>query len=185
MDKIIKDTESGFVEALNYFRDRLKTVRTGRANPQIVEDIPVVYYGQKSPLKTLASISVPEPTTIAIAPFDRNSIDDIILALSNDKDLGLTPNSDGAVVRLQLPALSAERREQLIKQLRSMAEEARIATRNIREDAWRKLQSQEKDGSITEDDRDSGKKQLDELIKDYNQKIADALGVKEEDIRSN
>lgn len=185
MDTIIKDTERGFVEALNYFKDRLKTVRTGRANPQIVEDIQVLYYGQKSPLKTLASISVPEPTTIAITPFDRNSIDDIVLALSNDKDLGLTPNSDGTVVRLQLPALSSERREQLVKQLHGMAEEARIAIRNVREDAWRKIQSREKDGTITEDDRDRGKKQLDELIKDYNQKIADALGVKEEDIRTN
>lgn len=183
MDQIIKTTEQAFGEVIEFFSDRLKTIRTGRANPQLVENISVTYYGQPTPLRTLASIGVPEPLTIAIQPYDRNAIDDIVLALTNAKDLGLTPNSDGAIIRLNVPPLTAERRDQLAKQLHSMAEEGRIALRNIREETWKKIQNQQRDGDLTEDDRERGRKQLDELIDRYNKKIADLLASKEADIK--
>jgi len=179
---IIKKTEENFKETLHFFADRLKTVRTGRANPQLVENISVNYYGQPTPLMHMASISVPEPTVIAIKPFDANAMDDIVLALTNAKDLGLTPNNDGQVVRLKLPDLTAERREQLNKQLNQMAEEARIAMRNIREDTWKSIQHKQKNGDLTEDDREMGRKKLDELIEVYNQKVADLLATKEKEI---
>lgn len=183
MEQIIKTTEQAFVETIGFFSDRLKTVRTGRANPQLVENIMVTYYGQPTPLRTLASIGVPEPMTLAIQPYDRNAIDDIMLALTNAKDVGMTPNGDGAIIRLNLPSLTAERREQLAKQLHGMAEEARIALRNVREDTWKKIQAKQKEGEITEDDRERGRKQLDELIDRYNKQIADLLLSKETDIK--
>ncbi len=183
MESTIAATEKSFKEAAEYFADRLKTVRTGRANPQLVENIMVTYYGQPSPLRTLASISVPEPLTIAIQPYDRNAVDDIVMALTNAKDLGLTPNSDGTIIRLSIPPLTTERREQLAKQLHGMAEEARISLRTIREDSWKQIQSKQRDGDITEDDRERGRKQLDTLIDTYNKKIADLLAAKEVDIK--
>jgi len=183
MEPIIKATQQSFTDTVEFFADRLKTVRTGRANPQLVENITVTYYGQPAPLRTLASIGVPEPMTIAIQPYDRNALDDIVLALTNAKDLGLTPNSDGTVVRLNLPPLTAERREQMAKQLHGMAEEARIALRNVREESWKKIQARQRDGDITEDDRERGRKQLDELIDRYNKQVADLLAAKEADIK--
>lgn len=183
MEQIIKTTERSFAEAVSFFADRLKTIRTGRANPQLVENISVTYYGQATPLRTLASIGVPEPMTIAIQPYDRQAIDDIILALSNAKDLGMTPNSDGTTVRLNIPPLTAERREQLAKQLHGIAEEARIALRNIRGEAWDKLQHKQREGEITEDERERGRKKLDELIDKYNRQVADLLAAKEGDIK--
>lgn len=182
MQDIIRTTKEGFAAAVDYFSDRLKTVRTGRANPQLVENITVPYYGQPTPLKHMASISVPEPTTLAITPFDANAIDDIILALNNAKDLGLTPNSDGRTVRLVLPALSAERRDQLKKTVSGMAEEARIALRNVRDDAWKSIQAKQKDGELTEDDRERGRKELDSLIDDANRQIAELMAGKEKEI---
>lgn len=182
MKDILKETEQGLKDATQYFVDRVKTVRTGRANPQLVENIKVTYYGQETPLGHLAAISVPEPTTIAIQPYDRNAIDDVVLALNNARDLGLTPNSDGTTVRLNLPSLTAERRDQLIKQLNGMAEEARIALRNVREEAWRRIQNQQKEGLLTEDERERGRKELDRLIEEYNQQVASTLKTKQEEV---
>lgn len=182
MQDIIRRTKEGFSGAVDFFADRLKTVRTGRANPQLVENLQVTYYGQPTPLKHLASISVPEPTTIAIQPFDQNAIDDVILALSNAKDLGLTPNSDGRIVRLVLPALTAERRDQLKKTIGSMAEEARISLRNIRDDAWKEIQAKQRDGELTEDERERGRKELDGLIDGANSQIAEGVAAKEKEI---
>jgi len=182
MQDIIRTTKQGFAEAVEFFSDRLKTVRTGRANPQLVENITVPYYGQPTPLKHMASISVPEPTVIAISPFDSNAIDDIILALNNAKDLGLTPNSDGRTVRLVLPALNAERREQLVRSIGGMAEEARISLRNIRDDAWKGIQAKQRDGDLTEDERERGRKELDSLIDAANKQISDLAAAKEKDL---
>lgn len=182
MRDILKETEQGLQDAASYFADRVKTVRTGRANPQLVEGIKVNYYGQDTPLGHLAAISIPEPTTIAIQPYDRNAIDDVLLALTNAKDLGLTPNSDGTTIRLSLPSLTTERRDQLIKQLHGMAEEARIALRNVREETWRRIQNQQKEGKLTEDDRERGRKELDRLIEEYNTKVAETLKAKENEV---
>jgi ribosome recycling factor len=182
MQDIIRTTKQSYAEAVEYFSDRLKTVRTGRANPQLVENITVPYYGQPTPLKHMASISVPEPTVLAISPFDANAIDDIILALNNAKDLGLTPNSDGRTVRLVLPALSTERRDQLKKTIGSMAEEARISLRNVRDEAWKSIQAKQRDGELTEDDRERGRKELDTMIDEANKQVAELSASKEKEI---
>ncbi len=182
MQDIIRTTKGGYEEAVEFFTDRLKTVRTGRANPQLVENIQVPYYGQMTPLRHMASITVPEPTVIAISPFDANAIDDIVLALNNAKDLGLTPNSDGRTIRLVLPALNTERREQLKKTIGSMEEEARITLRNVRDTAWKAIQAKVKDNELTEDDRERGRKELDTLIDEANKKIADLAAAKEKEI---
>lgn len=182
MQSTIKETKRAFEEAVEYFADRLKMVRTGRANPQLVENVTVAYYGQPTPLKHLASITVPEPTVLAIQPFDQNAVDDVVLAITNSKDIGINPSSDGRTIRLVLPSLTEERRDQLKKQVNGMAEEARIALRNIREDAWKELQRHQKEGELTEDDRERGRKELDSSIDQFNRQIAELVAAKEKEV---
>lgn len=149
--EIIKDAERRMQKAVETAQHDFSTIRTGRANPLILEGIKVDYYGTLTPLNQIAGISTPEPRQLLISPWDKGSLDGIIKAIQAS-DLGLTPNSDGQTVRLNIPHLTEERRKDLIKQLHKKSEEHKVAVRNVRRDANERLKAQEKKGELSEDD---------------------------------
>ncbi|SFE38486.1 ribosome recycling factor [Alteribacillus iranensis] len=159
----------------------LATLRAGRANPAMLDKVMVNYYGADTPLNQLATISVPEARLLIITPFDKSSIGDIEKAIQK-ADLGLTPNNDGSVIRIQIPSLTEERRKDLSKLVKKYAEEARVAVRNIRRDTNDDLKKDQKDGEITEDElrryqdevqktTDAHIKQIDQAAEDKEQEI--------------
>lgn len=137
--------------AVRAFEEDLATIRTGRASPALVERLDVEYYGTPTPLQQLASISAPEPRLITIKPFDPSSLKDVERAIQAS-DLGLTPNNDGKMIRLNIPPLTEERRHELVRVVRSRAEEARVAVRNVRRDVQNELREYEKEKLISEDE---------------------------------
>jgi len=181
LDEILKETRPKMEERFNRFIEEVKTLRAGKAETSLVEDVPVSYYGTTLPLKQLASISTPSPTLIVITPFDKNAINDIELAIINS-NLGFSPANDGNVVRISLPPLSEERRKELVKILKDKAEETRIALRNIRQTEWQKVVLAEREGKIGEDDRYKGEEELNKLIADFNKKIEENVSQKEKEI---
>lgn len=155
---ILKETTSRMQGAVNSLKEDLSAIRTGRASPALVEKLLVEYYGQPTPLIQLASISVPEPRQLLIKPFDPGSVKDIEKAIQTS-DLGLTPNSDGKVVRLNLPPLTEQRRKDLVKIVHSRVEEAHVAVRNIRRDAIKDLRDLKEKKEVGEDDFKRGEDQ--------------------------
>lgn len=179
-EKIDARKES-FEAALTHLREECNKIRTGRANPGIVENLMVDYYGTKTPLKQIANISVPEPRQIMIQPWDKGALPSIETAI-RESDLGLNPGNDGLGIRLVLPQLNEETRKDLVKVLNNRAEEARITVRNVREDIWKEIVDLEKAGTISEDDKFAGKDTLQKTVDDYNQAIEDIRRKKETDI---
>ncbi len=179
--KIIEGKKNELDGAIEHFKFEMSKIRTGRANPSIIEDLLVDYYGTKTPLKQLANINVPEPRTLLIQPWSKDSVANIAAAIKVS-DLNLTPNSDGDVIRINIPALNEERRLDLVKILNKKAEDAKISVRNIREDIWREIQELEKTGEIAEDDKFRGKERLQEVVNDYNKKVDDMREKKEQEI---
>jgi len=179
--KIIDSKKEQMDKAIERFKEEMQKIRTGRANPSIIEDLPVDYYGTKTPLKQIANINVPEPRVLLIQPWSADSLANIEAAIKMS-DLNLSPNNDGEVIRINIPPLNEERRAELVKVLNKKAEEARIAIRNIREDIWQEIQDLEKRGEIAEDDKFRGKEKLQETVDEYNKKIEELRDVKEDDI---
>ncbi len=170
----IKEAETRMKGAIQSLEEDLNGIRTGRASPALVERLQVEYYGAPVPLVQLASISVPDPRALLIRPFDSTSLKAIergILA----SDLGLTPNNDGKVIRLNLPALTEERRRDLVKIVHNRLEESRVATRNIRRDLIKDLREFEKEKLISEDDLKKAEEELQKLTDKYIQQV-DTLG---------
>jgi len=159
---LLKDAEVRMNGAIHSLSDDLAGIRTGRASPALVEKLSVEYYGAPTPLMQLASISVPEPRSIMIKPFDAASLKDIEKAI-RASNLGLNPNSDGKAIHLNLPPLDEERRRELVKQMNHRLEEARIAVRNIRRDLHNDIRDYEKEKLITEDDLKRGQEDLQKL----------------------
>jgi ribosome recycling factor len=180
-DEILLDAEERMGKALETFQKALGGLRTGRATPGLVDSIRVDYYGSPTPLKQLATISVPEPQQIVIKPFDGNIINDIAKAIVVG-DIGLSPNNDGRVIRLNIPALSTERRKQLVSRVKEFAEDARIAIRNVRRDANKHIDQTEKDKAISEDDSKRYKDDVQELTKKFEGKINDQAAAKETEV---
>jgi ribosome recycling factor len=178
---LLKDAESRMSGAIQSLSDDLAGIRTGRANPALVERLPVEYYGSPTPLMQLASISVPEPRSIMIKPFDAGSIKDIEKAIRTS-DLGLNPSSDGKVIHLNLPPLNEERRRELVKHMHHRLEEARIAVRNIRRDLHNDIREYEKEKMITEDDLKRGEEDLQKLTDKFVEDIAKHGAHKEKEI---
>ena len=182
---MIKDTLREAAErmqaALNALEEDLSGIRTGRASPALVERLTVDYYGTYTPMIQLASISVPEPRQLLIRPFDPGSLKDLEKAILAS-DLGLTPNSDGKIIRLTIPQLTEERRKELVKIVRNRMEEARVKVRNIRRDLIRDLREFEKEGMISEDDQERGEKELQELTDKMNDKVEEIGERKEKEI---
>lgn len=180
-DEILLDAEERMEKAVGILQGQLKGLRTGRATAGLVDSIRVDYYGSPTPLKQMASISVPEPQQIVIRPFDASSLNDIVKAIQSS-DIGLSPNSDGRLIRLNVPPLSGERRRQLVSRAKEIAEEARVAIRNIRRDANKHAEKSEKDKVLSEDQRDETKSDVQDLTKKYEGSVNDLTAARESDI---
>jgi ribosome recycling factor len=180
---IINDYKDNFVKSIEYLKHDITSLRTGRATPALVEDIMVEAYGTKQPLKATASISVQDAKTIAVEPWDKGLMQAIEKAISSS-DIGINPVNDGKLIRLNLPELSKDRRQDLIKVLHKKLEEARVAIRKIREEIREGIQRQEKDKVISEDERYSLQDELEKLVKEYNEKIKVIGEEKEKEINT-
>lgn len=168
--KIIQDTTAVMDKALHHVQDVLKGVRTGRASTALVDTIKVEYYGTLTPINQLASVSVPEPRQIVIKPFDASVLTEISKSILKS-DLGITPQSDGKMLRLQMPALSGEQRQKYATKVKEMCEEARIAMRNGRRDMNKHADAEHKDGRLTEDENRKLHDKVQEILKDYEKKL--------------
>jgi ribosome recycling factor len=178
---ILREAAERMQTALNLLEEDLSAIRTGRASPALVERLPVDYYGTHTPMIQLASISVPEPRQLLIRPFDPGTLKDLERAILAS-DLGLTTNSDGKVIRLNMPQLTEERRRELVRVVHNRMEEARVKIRNIRRDLIRDLRDFEKEGLISEDDQERGEKELQELTDKINEKVNEIGEFKEKEI---
>ncbi|BFM39861.1 ribosome recycling factor [Synechocystis sp. LKSZ1] len=174
----IKDHMQKSIEAT---QRSFNTLRTGRANASLLDRISVEYYGVETPLKSLATISTPDASTITIQPFDRGSMAQIEKAISLS-DIGLTPSNDGQVIRLNIPPLTSERRKELVKIASKLAEEGKVAIRNIRRDAMDAIRKQEKSAEISEDEARDLQDQVQKLTDQSTSKIDSLLATKEKDI---
>lgn len=163
--------------------ESFRTLRTGKASAALVENIQVSYYGAQTSLKQMANITAPEANLIVIQPWDTNSLGDIEQAIRNS-DLNINPTNDGRVIRLALPPMTAERREELIKMIHQSAEECRVVCRNLREEAWKEIKKLEGQKELTEDDRYRAEKDLNKEILDYNNKINLLIEEKTKEIRT-
>lgn len=179
--ELIEDKKQSFDGAVEHFSNEMAKIRTGRAHPGLVENLSVDYYGTRTPLRQIASISIPEARQILISPWDKGSLV-LIEAAIRESDLGLNPGNDGVALRITLPALTEETRKNLVKSLNSRAEEARITVRNIREEIWKDIQDFEKAGDISEDDKFAGKEELQKIVDEYNQKLETLRKKKEEEV---
>ncbi len=171
---VLADTESRMTKALDALRRDLGSVRTGRASPSLVDRVVVEYYGTPTPLNQLAGVSVPEPRLIVIQPWDRGTIGAIEKAIQKS-ELGLNPNNDGQVIRVAIPALTEERRKQLVKLVHKNVEEGKIAIRNIRRDAMSQVRELMNEKMISDDDERRAEQQVDDLTKRFVEE-ADRIG---------
>lgn len=178
---ILNDAESRMRGAIQVLHDDLAAIRTGRANPSLVEKLPIEYYGTPTPLMQLASISVPEPRTLTIKPFDGTTLKAIEKAIQTS-ELGLNPNNDGKVIHLNLPPLTEERRRDLVKHVNHRLEEARIAVRNIRRDSHNDMRDFEKEKLISEDELERGEAELQKLTDRFIEEVAEHGKRKESEI---
>ena len=181
IELIVADTEDRMEKAVAHARHEFSTIRTGRPSPALVEKIMIDYYGSEVPLQQLASFSVPEAQLLVIAPFDKAAMEAIDRAIQL-ADLGLTPSNDGSVLRLLFPPLTEERRKDLVKVVRAMAEDGRIVMRNTRRSARQDLEQLNKDGDASEDDVIRAEKQIDELTHTGEDGVNAALALKEEEL---
>jgi ribosome recycling factor len=179
--EVLKEAESRMRASLQALEDELSGIRTGRATPALVDRLSVDYYGSPTPLQQLASFSVPEPRQILIKPFDPSSIRDIERAIQVS-DLGLTPSNDGKTIRLTLPPLTQERREELVRVVGHRVEEGRVSVRNIRRDAIKDLREFEEEKMISEDDLKRGEDDIQKLTDEYVEKINEVGKSKEDEI---
>lgn len=175
---IINEAESKMKSTVHVLESDLQAMRTGRASTALVEKLTVEYYGAPTPLLQLAGISVPEPQTIMINPYDRTTIGDIERAILAS-DLGLTPNNDGSVIRLNIPSLTKERRKELVKMVGKRLEDSRVAVRNIRRSAMDDTKSAEKDGDISEDEMHDAQDKIQKLTDKYIKEV-DEIGKRKE-----
>lgn len=168
-------------KAVQAYGRELATVRAGRANASLLDKVTVDYYGAQTPLNQIASITVPEARMLIITPYDKTAIGDIEKAIQKS-DLGITPTSDGNVIRIAIPALTEERRKELVKVVKKYSEEAKVAVRNVRRDANDELKKLEKNGEITEDELRSSTEDVQKLTDEYVAKIDDVTKDKEKEI---
>ncbi|HYT92909.1 MAG TPA: ribosome recycling factor [Gemmataceae bacterium] len=180
-DEILFDAEERMDKAVEHFRDELRGLRTGRATPALVDSIRVECYGSQSPLKQLAQISTPDPQQILIRPYDPSILKDIEKTIRSS-DLGMSPNNDGKMIRLQVPPMSGEQRQKMVARIKKSAEEAKVSCRNIRRDSNKHFDTAEKNKELTEDDRDQGKEEVQTLLKKFEEKITEMAEKKSKEI---
>ena len=180
-DETLLEAMEKMAKAVEHTRGQFATVRTGRATPALVEKLMVNYYGTDVPLQQLAGFSVPEARQLVIKPHDRNAMGAIEKAI-RDSDLGLNPSNDGVVLRLNIPPLTAERRKEYVKIVKHMAEEGRVAVRNVRRDARKHMEAAEKQGQISADELDRAEKELEKVTHEHVAEIDKALEHKESEL---
>jgi ribosome recycling factor len=178
---VLSESKEKMGKAVEHAKAEFGSVRTGRASPALVEKLPVDYYGTEVPLQQLAGFSVPEARTLVVSPYDRNAVGAIEKALRNS-DLGVNPSSDGTIIRLVFPPLTADRRKDFVKVVKHMAEEGRVAVRNLRRSARHDLEALEREGDVSADEVDRGAKELDRLTASAVADIDSALEHKEREL---
>jgi len=178
---VVSESKTKMQKAVEVLQDDLKAFRGGRATPALVEHIKVEYYGSPTPMKALATISAPEADMLVIKPFDPASVKDIEKAIKSS-DLSIAPIIEGKFIRLNIPPLSEERRRHLVQQAKQAGEQTKISIRNIRRDGNKTLEKQEKDKQITEDDLNTAKKQIDDITKEFSDKVDSLVTHKSDEI---
>lgn len=177
MDDILLITEESMEKTINNLKDRFTNIRAGRANPSMLDPVKVLYYGAETPLNQIANISVPEARKLQVKPYDKSCLSDIEKAIY-EADLGLTPNNTGDMIFISIPELTEDRRKELVKQAKGMSEEAKVALRNIRQDALSDVKKLE----LSEDEEKRAEQEVQELINKYNKIVEDVLKDKEEEL---
>jgi len=181
IDELLDDAKRRMDKSVEATLHEFNTVRTGRASAALLDRVTVDYYGEKTPVKQLATINVPEPRMLTIQPFDPSSVKAIERALL-ESDLGLTPSNDGKLIRLPIPQLTEERRKELVKVVRHLAEEGRIAIRNVRRDVMHDLKELARDGDVGDDDERRAEDRLQKLTDEHVHRVDELLKRKEEEI---
>ena len=178
---VLEDTREKMHKAVEHAQSDFQQVRTGRATPNLVEKLRVDYYGSEVPLQQLAGFSVPEARMLVISPYDKGSLGAIEKAIQNS-DLGMNPSNDGNVIRLSVPQLTEERRKEMVKRVHAMAEDGRVAVRNVRRAARKDLEALEKDHDITTDELERAEKDLEKITHEYVAEIDRMLQTKEQEL---
>lgn len=181
VDEIMLDSEDRMEKAIEILKKNLGGIRTGRANPGLVDSLRVDVYGSPTPIKQIASVGAPEPTQIVIRPYDPSTIKDIEKAIVAS-DLGFNPQNDGRMVRINIPPLSTDVRKKMVARIKDLSEEAKVSIRNIRRDANKVIDQAEKDKTIGEDDRDSMKEEVQELTKKFEDKVSEMAKAREQEV---
>ena len=181
IDELLEDAKGRMAKSVDSTRSEFATVRTGRASPHLLDRVQVDYYGTSTALKQLASINAPEARLLVVTPYDKTSIKAIEKAIM-ESDLGLTPNNDGAVIRLTIPELTEERRKELVRVVRGIAEDGRVAVRNVRRDIMHDLRELKKEGDVGGDDEHRAEETLQKLTDDRVHEIDNLLKGKEQEI---
>lgn len=180
-DDVLLDTEERMEKALEVLRGEMRSMRTGRAHPGLIEGVRVEYYGSPTPLKNIASISAPESDLLVVKPFDPSALGDIERAILKS-DVGITPQNDGKLIRLKVPPLSEQRRKQLVTRAKEVTEETRVAIRNIRRDANKSAEQAHKDGTLSEDEVHRLKDEIQELTRRFETDADDDLKRKTDEL---
>jgi ribosome recycling factor len=181
IDPVLRDAESKMAKSVEHFANELTTIRTGRANPALIDKVMVPYYGTPTPLNQLAQISAPEPRLLVVQVYDKSQIGAIEKALRSG-DQGLNPASDGQVIRVPIPPLTEERRRDFVKLVRQKAEEARVAIRNVRRDELHRIDQMQKQGEVTEDDSKRAHSRLQKITESQIEKVDALAGRKETEV---
>ncbi len=181
MNELIKNTEEKMNKTVAVLERDYKSIRAGRANASVLDRITVDYYGVPTPIEQMAAISIPEPRILMIQPWDASTVKEIEKAILVS-DIGINPQNDGRVIRLSFPPLTEERRKEIVKDVKKMAEENKVAIRNNRRDALEKLKGLKKANSITEDDQENGEKKIQKLTDKFCKEIDDLAAIKEKEI---
>ncbi len=181
VDEICFLAEEKMEKALSVLKDEFRQIRTGRASPGLVENLKVNYHGAVTPLKHLANISTPDPQLIVIKPYDSSIISEIEKTILQS-EVGITPNSDGKMIRLSVPPLNEERRKKIAAQLKNLAEETKVAFRNIRREANKHIDGEKKESLITEDEAESAKEEIMKIVHDNEKSLGEELAKKTEEV---
>jgi ribosome recycling factor len=180
-DQILKDCKDRMEKALDVLRNELKGLRTGRASPALLDALRVEYYGSPTPIKQLASVSAPEPQQLVIKPFDASALKEIEKAIRSS-DLGLAPDNDGKVIRLKIPAMSGEQRTKMAKKVKELAENAKVSCRNVRRDANKHVETEEKAKTMPEDEAKKAKEKVQDVLKQYEGKADELANAKTKEV---
>jgi ribosome recycling factor len=181
LEELVQDAAARMQKSVEHARAEFNTVRTGRASAALLDRIEIDYYGTATPLKQLATISVPEPRMLTVQPFDPSSVKQIEKAIQ-ESDLGLTPSNDGKMIRLPIPTLTEERRKEMVKVVRNLAEQHRVAVREIRRDAMRHLKELVDNGEVGADDEHRGEERVQKLTDEHTKHIDELLKIKEAEV---